>query len=273
MWPFRKRPPVPLPVRRARFSWRVSILLHLLVLGYFFGQFLSQVAIPVPMEPAGREGELEVASLPDDNPPLIELGDWQPSPKPWLATQAVDTRQVEQALSDPRWSELVQGELEQKSLEERAAAGGFLTDRVMRSISRAEQHNSGENLERLENLTEQLNQISTKESVAEMTAQVSKFLGTGPRATAPAKEPVAGEFDFDTGQLHDVRREELPGGGFKYTAVLIDSAGRTFDTDLDAEVGESAYKTFELIKQNPLLERVYRGVVMSLLDNVIKPKN
>jgi hypothetical protein len=63
----------------------------------------------------------------------------------------------------------------------------------------------------------------------------------------------------------------LEDGKFKYTAVLIDSAGRTQETEMNAAEGESAFKTFELIKQNPLLERVYRGVVMSLLDKMLKP--
>jgi hypothetical protein len=43
------------------------------------------------------------------------------------------------------------------------------------------------------------------------------------------------------------------------------------ESEMTAAEGESAYKTFELIKSNPLLERVYRGVVMSLLDKVLKP--
>ena len=67
-----------------------------------------------------------------------------------------------------------------------------------------------------------------------------------------------------------MRREMLENGSFKYIAIMIDSDGRTLETEMTAAEGESAYKTFELIKQNPLLERVYRGVVMSLLDKLMR---
>jgi hypothetical protein len=82
---------------------------------------------------------------------------------------------------------------------------------------------------------------------------------------------VAGDFDFDSAQLHDMRREMREDGTFKYTAILLDAEGRTQETEMTATEGESAYKTFELMKQNPLLERLYRGVVMSLLDKVLRP--
>lgn len=273
MWPFRKRPPKPLAVRRARFSRRVSLLLHVLLLGFVAYECLMLVALPLPEAPAPQQVVLRAEPLAPPQPPLVDLDFAEPSAAEWLAKEAVDIQHVEEALGDPRFTELTEGERDERTPEQQAATSNFVTDQVMRSIAQAERHSDEDNLERLRNLADQQNRISTEESVAAINAQLNKFLSTGPRATAPAKEPVAGDFDFDTAQLHDVRREELPGGGFKYTAVLIDSAGRTLDTEMNAAEGESAFKTFELIKQNPLLERVYRGVVMSLLDKVLKPGN
>ena len=51
-------------------------------------------------------------------------------------------------------------------------------------------------------------------------------------------------------------------------SVLLDAAGRTRETELTAAEGEQLYKTWELIKANPLLEKVYRGIVMQLLDKL-----
>ena len=39
---------------------------------------------------------------------------------------------------------------------------------------------------------------------------------------------------------------------------------------MEEEEGKQAYETFELIKSNPLLERVYRGLMMSLLEKLMK---
>jgi hypothetical protein len=216
---------------------------------------------------------LHAEPLAPPEPPPVELNTLPEPAERWLAKEAVDTQFIEEALGDPRWTELTEGERDERTPEQRAAASNFLSDQVMRSIAQAEQHSDEDNLERLRNLAAQQNKISTEESIAAISSQLNKFIGTTARASEPAKEPVPGEFDIDTAQLHDVRREELSGGGFKYTAVLIDSAGRTMDTEMGAAEGESAFKTFELIKQNPLLERVYRGVVMSLLDKVLKPGN
>jgi hypothetical protein len=52
--------------------------------------------------------------------------------------------------------------------------------------------------------------------------------------------------------------------------VLIDAAGRTRRSAMDAAEGESAYRTMQLLKSNPLAEMVYRRVAMSLLDNIIQ---
>jgi hypothetical protein len=196
--------------------------------------------------------------------------EWRPldqSNENWLAEDAASLEWVAESLGDSRWELLNEAD----SALDHSLASEFLSAQVMKAINEAEQRSTEDNLERLENLTGRLNTVSSESSVQELTAQVNKLLGTAGRAIEPAKEEVGGEFDFETAQLHDVKREPLDDGSFHYTAVLIDSAGRTMESEMTAAEGESAYKTFELIKSNPLLERVYRGVVMSLLDKVLKP--
>jgi len=271
MWPFKKRPKKPLLVRRLRFSLRSSFVLHALVGGFIVYECLMLIALPVPIASGPQQIVLHAEPLGPPEPPPVEINAYEKNTEHWLAEEAVDTKFIEQAQEDSRYAQLTDGELDGRPPQERVASGNFLTDQVMRSIAAAEKHSDEDNLERLKNLSNQVTQVSTQEGVAAVSDTINKFLNTNTRASAPAKEPVAGDFDFDTGQLHDMRREMLENGTFKYTAILIDSAGRTMETEMSAAEGEPAYKTFELIKQNPLLERVYRGVMMSLMDKILKP--
>jgi hypothetical protein len=103
-----------------------------------------------------------------------------------------------------------------------------------------------------------------------MAGKFRQWLGTQPRAERPAEKPVAGEFDYLTAQLHDVRREADAEAGYRYFAILVDAAGRRRESIMDPLEGESAYKTMQLVKANPLAEMVYRRIVMGFLDSVIQ---
>lgn len=261
------RPPNPPPLlqRRWRWSWVSSFGLHVLLLCGILAQLLL-VALLAPVPQQARHIVLQAVR---EAPGAVAV-EWRPldqSNENWLAEDAASIEWVAESLGDSRW-ELLN---ETDSAQDHSLASEFLSAQLMKSIDEAEQHSPEDNLERLERLTGQLNAVSSEPSVQELTAQVSKLLGTAGRASEPAKAEVGGEFDFETAQLHDVKREPLDDGSFHYTAVLIDSAGRTMESEMAAAEGESAYKTFELLKSNPLLERVYRGVVMSLLDKVLKP--
>lgn len=268
LW-FRKRPPQPLLKRRWRWSLRSSFLLHWLACSAVLGLIISSV--PLPQAPGAKQIVLQAAPLAEWPLTPVEIDAFTPHTENWLADEAADIQHLEAAQVDPRWTMLTDATLDERPAEEHEAAHSFLSRQVMRSIEQADEVSDQDNLERLKQLAAQQNQISTAESIEQVNSLVSKVLGTGPRASAPAKEPIGGEFETDSAQLHDVRREMLEDGTFKYIAILVDSAGRTQEAEMPAAEGESAYKTFELIKQNPLLERVYRGVVMSLLDKIIKP--
>ena len=68
-----------------------------------------------------------------------------------------------------------------------------------------------------------------------------------------------------------MRREGEDAATYRYVAVLLDAEGRQMDQELETEDGEKLYRTFQLIKKNPLLEKVYRQVVMGLLDKLTQP--
>lgn len=272
MFFFKKRPPQPLFKRRWRWASRSSFWLHTIIAGVIAAECLALVAIPLPEQPANQQIVLHAPALAKPaEPPPVEINAFTPHTENWLAEEAVDINHLEAAQADPRWTMLPEADFEARSAEEKEAASSFLSQQVMREVQKSTAGSDEDALARGRLLASQQNRISTEESTADINAFLGKLLNTGERATAPAKEPIAGEFDLNSAQLHDVRREMLEDGKFKYIAVLIDPAGRTQETEMPAAEGESAFKTFELIKQNPLLERVYRGVVMSLLDKMTKP--
>lgn len=147
-----------------------------------------------------------------------------------------------------------------------------LEDRIRNAISEADQLSAEEKLARLKELSGQLDRVSSDASLSALVQSMNKALGTAPRATKPAEVPVAGEFNFDSAQFHEVRREETA-DGFKYTAILLDAEGRTTLVEMSEEEGARMYQLMELIKSSPFMEKLYRGLMMGLIDKLSKPTN
>lgn len=142
---------------------------------------------------------------------------------------------------------------------------------IKQQISQAEARGDKENIERLKRLTEELNRSSSTKSVEEMSEYFGGIFGK--RASAPVQSASVEEFDVATAQIHEVQRESDGGSGYVYTLVMVDAKGVTQQIDIDPENGERLYKTMKLIKSNPLLERIYRGILMGILDQVLgEPK-
>lgn len=259
--------------RIRRVAWGASSLLHgLLVAGLAFGQPLLWLLFGPPLAPPRRTIEV-VARMDLHEPasldPLLEYAlDQGPSPQrtplPTGKAESSSTNLPTPGLRDP--------DLDRSpETADPLSPDAIVRLRVERAIDDARQLDSGQQLDRLKELSGELNKVSTEESLDQLTTQLQGFLGLKPRANRPADQPAEGPFDIATAQINDVRREELKEGGFKYFAILLDAAGRTQETEIDEETGEQLYRTFELIKTNPLLEKVYRQVVMSLLDKIIDP--
>ena len=101
---------------------------------------------------------------------------------------------------------------------------------------------------------------------------MSEFFGGifGKRAKEPDPTGGSGPFDVSTAQMHDITKQTDEQNNVRYVIVMIDAQGLTQTIDIDAENGERLYKTMKLIKSNPLLERVYRNIIMGILDQVLK---
>ena len=250
---------------RRRWSWRLSLLLHGSVFAFALAAFLADVPL------AAYSGSAEATSRPageftDAAPVLVTIEGLQAA-RPTAAELAEsEIARLAAELPPPELA----AELLDPAAASTSAASGWLHRRVLDEVAKAERLSQDDQRERLAALGGELEQISSAESVDAISRRLSGFFGTAGRATQPATEPVPGEFDYDTAQLHDVKRTERAGGGYDYVAVLLDAAGRTMESALAEAEGEQLYKTFQLIKANPLLERVYRGVVMSLFDKLMR---
>lgn len=161
------------------------------------------------------------------------------------------------------------------SPDEPLVDSAVLAAQVRTAIAEARQLPFDDQLAQLERRAAELNQVSTAESVERMAQAIGGLLGTKPRAEQPVDQAAGGKqegaFDFNTAQLHDVRREMLESGEVRYWTVLVDAQGRRFETEVDAATGEQLLKVFNVIRGNPLLEKVYRRVVMGLLDQLARP--
>ena len=218
--------------RRAwAWSWWLSLLLHACVVSGFVAYWLH---------------EIEPMKLTFSEPLEIDGG---------FRQRAIDP-------TEPIMEPLV---IEQTS--ERFDRSKILQDIQTRS-EQAQQRGDQDNFEQLDQLSADLRRNSTPKTVDEM----SDFFGGifGNRAKEPDPKKSSEPFDVATAQMHDIAKETDEQNNVRYRIVMIDSQGVTQTIDIDAENGERLYKTMKLIKSNPLLERVYRNIIMGILDQVLK---
>lgn len=151
--------------------------------------------------------------------------------------------------------------------------------RVMEEqIQSAQNRTDEENLRVLEQQGERLNRFSSEESIDQLTPIFHDWTQTEERTTQPAQDaPLQTEntvstenFDTETAQFHDVKRFKTKSGKIKYKAVLLDAQGRTLLMELPQEDGEKIYQLFKQMKKNPLMEKIYRQLVMPLIDKQLK---
>jgi hypothetical protein len=257
---------------RRRAAWGMSAMVHGIASAAVVAEIALALLFVVPLGGGRRHIELAAIGEPVslEAEPLVRL----PVELPPDPTAADVTDEQIAALAASQISPALAEELlNPQSDEVDSIAAQWVAARVAQEIAAAERTSPEDQFRRLEQLTGTLNDVATEESVKEATARLAQLLNAKPRATEPAAEPPPGEFDIDTAQLYDVKRTDNGRGGFSYVAILLDAEGRTLDSELTEAEGEQLFRTFELMKANPLLARVYRGVVMSLLDKLLRPQS
>lgn len=121
---------------------------------------------------------------------------------------------------------------------------------------------------RLNELGARLQTLSTEDRVGQIAHRVAGALGI-PSDSPALNDAASGIFDFNRAQLDNVLKETAEDGRTVYFGVLIDPAGRTLRTELNADEGAELHRLFETIRRFPLLENVYRKLVMSLLQRML----
>ncbi len=136
---------------------------------------------------------------------------------------------------------------------------------------RADELDPEQQFNKLQTASKRLSQLSSDKSVTEMSDKLRLVFQLPERATHPASNADENErFDPESAQLHDVFKESTDDGHDRYSAVLIDAKGLTSKIPLTPEEGKKLHRMMQLIKSNPLLERVYRELAMPLLDQLMK---
>jgi hypothetical protein len=255
---------------RRTWSWRLSRWLHGLIVGAIAAELLAGVPLSplIPQRPLGEQIELTITQ--EAVQPAVSLTRLAISEEDRPTADEIAAAEIERQAREAIGPELA-AELIDAGSAPSPVASHWVQQRMLDEIAAAQQASTEDRHRRLAQLGQQLENISSAESVDAAAGRLANLLGTGRRATQPAAEPVSGDFDLDSAQLHDVKRTENASGGYDYVAVLLDSAGRTMESSLTEIEGAQLYGTFEIMKANPLLERVYRGVVMALLDKLTRP--
>lgn len=125
-------------------------------------------------------------------------------------------------------------------------------------------------LSELEKNLKRLESVANEDSVKEVTSTIASSLGLNEEQYAPKSAPAGGAFDTNTAQLQDVTRTRTQSGAWQYESHLVDAEGREQKVLMTQAEGETIYKTFEQMQKFPLAEGIYRGVVMPLIQKMLK---
>ncbi len=146
-------------------------------------------------------------------------------------------------------------------------------------FQQAQRVSDQENMKTLQTQSEKLSKVSSEESIDQLTPHFHQWLKTEKRETKPKKGTpmitertiTADNFDINTAQFYDVKRHKTKAGKIQYRAILLDAQGRTLGIDMPTEDGKKIYQLMQQMKSNPLMDKIYRQIVMPLLDKQLKP--
>lgn len=171
---------------------------------------------------------------------------------------------------DPRWAEVMAVAREDERPLETSASdlSDFVSKQIQQSVDQGKQRSGEDNFDRLSRLSRRLSNASSQQGVDEIANFLSGLVGS--RATEPIQDPAGKSFDVQTAQIDRVHKETDLAGKTHYIATMIDRQGVTMEIELDRETGAQLYKVMKLIESNPLLEQVYRKIVMGFLDQALK---
>jgi len=165
--------------------------------------------------------------------------------------------------------------------EELAEAANEPETLIDQTVERQESRTSEEKMSDLIHQRRQLEKMPT-EHAEEALKKVVEFLeahseqtaeASPKRATEVRQEVSPDQFDADSAQIDSCERipkDEKEGGGWRYIATLVDANGNAMKVELGESEGASTWRTMQMLKENPLMNAIYRNAVMPLLDRKIE---
>lgn len=195
-----------------------------------------------------------------------------PSETALIETRIADGRTVDQAPPAA-----LQIPLDIPAIAADPDAGENLPDSVLahllkERIDRQSRSADGKSSEaELREMAARLQTISNDRNVSAMAERIGAALGISGVSPAPpvAAEPSL-EFDHKSAQIQDVTSSTDADGRTQYVAQMIDARGMRMDVALAEEDGRELIRLFQLMRDFPLLEKVYRSVVMGLMDRMLQ---
>lgn len=189
-----------------------------------------------------------------------------------IETRIADGRDVER---HPAASQ--EGPLDIPAIAADPDTGESLPDSVLahllkERIDRQSRSANGKSSEaELREMAVRLQTISNERNVSAMAERIGAALGISGASPAPpvAAEPSL-EFDHKSAQIQDVTSSTNADGQTQYVALMIDSQGVRMEVMLDDKDGRELIRLFQLMRDFPLLEKVYRSVVMGVLDRMLQ---
>jgi hypothetical protein len=239
-------------------AWIASATIHLAVAGAIA---VSVVWAPMPDDPQPERVQFEGhwRSLDDDR----RMTRWESD-----GALPADSRSVD---SDPQWSEVMETSRTTQSTtiaKSDSESASFLQRQVERSVADGKRRSETDNQDKLTRLSRRLTESSNEENIDRMADFLEGMMGA--RDEPSELDSPSQPFQFETAQIDRVRKETDSQGDVHYHATLVDAHGAKMELELDSETGASLYKTLKIIESNPLLERVYRRIVMGFLDQMLR---
>ena len=197
------------------------------------------------------------------------------------AQKPLNPHPVQQAVEQPaKPQKLTKEEREARQLERQAEVVGVKPEELAeaanepeklidQTVEREEGRTQEEKMSDLIHQRRQLEKMPAEHATKALEKVVDFLEARSERATSAQHEVSPDQFDADSAQIDSCERipkDEKDGGGWRYVATLVDANGNSMKVELPESEGASTWRTMQMLKENPIMNAIYRKAVMPLLD-------
>lgn len=204
---------------------------------------------------------------------------WVPHPTQPVAQQPVKPRKLTKEEREARQQERETRQLERQAEvvgvkpEELAEAANEPEKLIDQTMEREEGRTPEEKMSDLIHQRRQLEKMPAEHASQALEKVVGFLDAHSERETEARREVSPDQFDADSAQIDSCERipkDEKDGGGWRYIATLVDAKGNSMKVELPESEGASTWRTMQMLKENPVMNAIYRNAVMPLLDRKLE---